>query len=325
MADKKTESTMKEFTTNDHEDYYSGIKCITVNGKNAYELKGKFLHDLHKNAFSKTHGEDAVKHIEYFLKFVNPIDLPYVNQDKLSVVVFPISLAGDAWKWFDGIKGSITRSDEIEPTDDESFDLEETNHNDEQEIREIFRIETTLFNYETPVCEKFKEFNYLLKIDPDLLTKDIEGFKTYEEYKDDWIYEWKKTYLRWTRNLGLTQEYGKNQNQSNILASLSTIKLDVRNGQHIVGGMMDSVMEETYLKLTLLETRSITKIMNDHEADEREVLCEIHELPVCNMRRFEMIKYSFGQDKEYVAVKEDEYDDLERTSNDARRAYQEIF
>ncbi|GJW80957.1 hypothetical protein Tco_0144932 [Tanacetum coccineum] len=39
-------------------------------------------------------------------------------------------------------------------------------------------------------CEKFKEFDYLLKIDHDLLTKDINGFKTYEEYKDDWIYEW---------------------------------------------------------------------------------------------------------------------------------------
>ncbi|GJR69180.1 hypothetical protein Tco_0015245 [Tanacetum coccineum] len=40
--------------------------------------------------------------------------------------------------------------------------------------------------------EAFKEFNYLLQIDPDLLTKDIEGFKTYEDYKDDWIYEWNK-------------------------------------------------------------------------------------------------------------------------------------
>ncbi|GJS05633.1 hypothetical protein Tco_0322141 [Tanacetum coccineum] len=48
----------------------------------------------------------------------------------------------------------------------------------------------------------------------------------------------------------------------------------------------------------------------NHEADEREELCEIHELPVCNMRRFEMIKYSFRQDEEYVVVKEDEYDDL---------------
>nr|GEX35018.1 hypothetical protein [Tanacetum cinerariifolium] len=35
--------------------------------------------------------------------------------------------------------------------------------------------------------------------------------------------------------------------------------------------------------------------------------------------------YSFGQDEEYVAVKEDEYDNLVRTSDDACRAYQDIF
>ncbi|GKC37750.1 hypothetical protein Tco_1050134 [Tanacetum coccineum] len=62
-----------------------------------------------------------------------------------------------------------------------------------------------------------------------------------------------------------------------------------------------------------------------HDHDERQELCETHELPVCNMRRFKMIKYSFGQDEEYVAIKEDEYDDLEKTSDDACRAYQEIF
>nr|GEW47685.1 hypothetical protein [Tanacetum cinerariifolium] len=38
----------------------------------------------------------------------------------------------------------------------------------------------------------FKEFIYLLQIDSDVLTKDIDGFKTGEEYKDDWIYEWNK-------------------------------------------------------------------------------------------------------------------------------------
>ncbi|GJW76235.1 hypothetical protein Tco_0137917 [Tanacetum coccineum] len=77
-------------------------------------------------------------------------------------------------------------SDEIEPTDEGSSDLEDTNSDDEQEISEIFRIETNLFNYDTPLCEKFKEFSYLLMIDLNVLTKDIAGFKTYEEYKDDW-------------------------------------------------------------------------------------------------------------------------------------------
>ncbi|GJW96826.1 hypothetical protein Tco_0178634 [Tanacetum coccineum] len=75
---------------------------------------------------------------------------------------------------------------------DETSDLEETDHDDEQEICKIFRIETNLFNYETPLCEKFKEFIYLLKIDLDVLANDIKGFKTYDEYKDDWIYEWNK-------------------------------------------------------------------------------------------------------------------------------------
>ncbi|GJX49704.1 hypothetical protein Tco_0276549 [Tanacetum coccineum] len=192
MAGKEAKSTTRKIVTNDHADYYSGITSITVNGKNVYELKGKSLDDLHKNAFSGTHGEDTVEHIEYFLKIVDPIDLPNVNQDKLRVVVFLISLAGDAW-----------RCDEIKPTSEETFDLEETNHDDEQEFSEIFRIETNLFDYETPLCEKFKEFNYILKIDPDLLTKDIEGFKAYDEYNDDWIYEWNEN-VPWVHEKPLT-------------------------------------------------------------------------------------------------------------------------
>nr|GEZ10214.1 hypothetical protein [Tanacetum cinerariifolium] len=129
MANKEAKSAMRKIMTNDQENYYSGITSITVNEKNAYELKRKFLDDLHKNAF--------------------------------------------------------TGSDEIKPTNDDTSDLEETDHDDEKEIDEIFRIETNLFDYETSLCEEFKEFNYLLKIDPDLLTKDIEGFNTYEEFKDD--------------------------------------------------------------------------------------------------------------------------------------------
>ncbi|GKE06675.1 hypothetical protein Tco_1398693, partial [Tanacetum coccineum] len=225
-----------------------------------------------------TRGEDAVKHIEYFLKVVNPIDLPYVNQDKLRVVVFPISLAGDAWKW----------------------------------------IETTLFNYETPLCEKFKEFNYLLKIDPDLFTKDIEGFKTYEEYKDDWIYEWKKTYLRWTRNLGLTQKNDGFCNGGNLPGAYiignslqyqdyewyealkdSELKEDALRNKAIMEGLIDDDNDDE----SHYECKKRWNVYDDtnhgheidHEANEREVLCEIHELPVCNMRRFEMIKYSFGR------------------------------
>ncbi|GKE96218.1 hypothetical protein Tco_1581073 [Tanacetum coccineum] len=40
--------------------------------------------------------------------------------------------------------------------------LEEENVSDENEIAEIFRIETDIFLFETPLCKAFKEFNYLL-------------------------------------------------------------------------------------------------------------------------------------------------------------------
>nr|GFA65896.1 hypothetical protein [Tanacetum cinerariifolium] len=46
---------------------------------------------------------------------------------------------------------------------------------------------------------------------------------------------------------------------------------------------------------------------------------------VFNIRRFEMIMYSFGKEEEHVAIKEYEYDDFTRTNEDACHAYQEIF
>nr|GEY59701.1 hypothetical protein [Tanacetum cinerariifolium] len=76
MAEIKTDTTMEEFITNDQANYYLGITSITVNGNAAYELKEKFLDDLHDNAFSGTNGEDTVEHIEYFLKIIDLIDLP---------------------------------------------------------------------------------------------------------------------------------------------------------------------------------------------------------------------------------------------------------
>ncbi|GJZ42196.1 hypothetical protein Tco_0589082 [Tanacetum coccineum] len=185
MANKGKKSSMETFTPNDKAYYYSGITSITVNGKNAYELKGKFLDDLHNNAFSGTNGKDAVEHIECYLKIIDPIKLPNVDHDKLRVVVFPISLAGgDLWDYWK-IGG-----DEIEVSDDETFDLKEYWSDKEEETTKIFKIETDIFDYETPLCLAFNEFNYLLKVDPYLLTKDIMRFKTYEDYKNDWIYEW---------------------------------------------------------------------------------------------------------------------------------------
>ncbi|GKE05299.1 hypothetical protein Tco_1397317 [Tanacetum coccineum] len=209
MANMQTKTTMEEFTTNDKANYYSGIASSMVNGKRAYELKGKFLDDLRDNAFSGTNGEDAVEHIEYFLKIVDPINLLNVNYKRLRLSVFPISLIGNASKWFDEFKGSITswvdltefffgkyyppsrtgritiKSNDHERVADEEFsDAKEANNDNEQEPAEIFRIETNLFGYEISLCTKFKVFNFLLKVDPELFTHDIKKTQTYEDYEN---------------------------------------------------------------------------------------------------------------------------------------------
>ncbi|GKC53758.1 hypothetical protein Tco_1076503 [Tanacetum coccineum] len=53
----------------------------------------------------------------------------------------------------------------------------------------------------------------------------------------------------------------------------------------------------------------------NHDDNERDELCEVRKLPVCNIRKYMMIKYLFNNDEEYVDVKEDEYDDLTVTRN----------
>nr|GEY48672.1 hypothetical protein [Tanacetum cinerariifolium] len=46
---------------------------------------------------------------------------------------------------------------------------------------------------------------------------------------------------------------------------------------------------------------------------------------VCKIGRFEVIKYSFGPTKKYIAIKECEHDDWTRTKEDACHTCQRIF
>nr|GEV83225.1 hypothetical protein [Tanacetum cinerariifolium] len=189
------------------------ITSITVNGKDAYELKGKFLDDLHDNSFSGTNGEDTVEHIQYFLKIVNLVDLPNVNYERLRLAVFLISLVENASKWFGEFKGSITNWVDLtkkffekyyppsrnvmeskakkDPTNtifEEWLASKFSNHRMMGPPRKFYRIfgkriVTNLFDYETPLCTEFKRFNYLVKVDTKLFTYDIERTNTYEEYE----------------------------------------------------------------------------------------------------------------------------------------------
>ncbi|GJY26723.1 hypothetical protein Tco_0401449 [Tanacetum coccineum] len=252
--------------------------------------------------------------------------------------------------------------DEVELTNEESSDYE-----DKDEVAKIFRIVTNVYDCETPLCRAFREFNYLLQIDPNLLTEDIEGFKTYEYYKDDWIYKWNKD-VPWVHEKPW-MDNGAWKESCNTLQN--TIRSGIQYlgwrddgycnggnlpGAYVVGkalryqyfkwydALKDGKLKEEALKNKVIMEGIIEDEDNEssnegwrswnvyennnhgheerdyemeHEDNERRELFDDHERPVCNIRRFEMIKYSFGQDEEYVVVKENEYDDLTSTSEDA--------
>ncbi|GKB22774.1 hypothetical protein Tco_0862175, partial [Tanacetum coccineum] len=238
----------------------------------------------------------------------------------------------------------IRGNDEVKLTNEESSD-------NEDEVAEVLRIDANIFHYEMPLCLAFNEFNYLLRVDPDLLTKDIMGFKTYEYYKYDCIYEWNKNvpwvYDRLWLDSRIWKEptpvkhHCKPFNYKTGCSEWPTCSWredDYCNGGNLLGAYIIEnslhyqdlewyeALEDSELKEEALKNKTIMEgLIEEDDDDESQELCEIHELPVCNIRRLEMIKYSFGQDEEYVAIKENEYEDLARTSEDACRAYQEIF
>ncbi|GJT26472.1 hypothetical protein Tco_0906747 [Tanacetum coccineum] len=252
---------MREFTANNQADYYSGITSILVNGKNSYELKGKFLDDLHKNAFSETHREDTVEHIEYFLKIVDPIDLPNPSRTgKVNTLIIkwdPTNPKFENWlaskfvyyKTMDIFtKGALwdywkLGSDEIKPANEETFDLEETNHDDEQEINEFLGLKQTYLEW-------------------------------YDALKDS---ELKDEALR---NKAIMEGLIDEDNESS------------NNGWRRWDGyeIADHDQEEREYE-------------NEHKDKERCELFDDHKLPVCTIRRFEMIKYPFRDDEEYLAIK----------------------
>ncbi|GKD66320.1 hypothetical protein Tco_1308428, partial [Tanacetum coccineum] len=132
----------------------------------------------------------------------------------------------------------------------------------------------------------------------------IDGFKTYEEYMDDLIYNWNKD-VPWVHERPWTD--------NGVWKEPNPVK------HHLIGWKRWHSFDNTNRNSEESEN------VMENEEEERSEVFDDHKRPVCTIRRFEMIKYSFKDEEEYVAIKENEYEDLTSTSKDACRAYQEIF
>ncbi|GKB67663.1 hypothetical protein Tco_0929075 [Tanacetum coccineum] len=161
---------------------------------------------------------------------------------------------------------------EVELTDEES-----SGSNDEDEVAEIFKIDTNVFDFKTPMCRAFKEFNYLLQIDPDVHEKPWtdNGWPTCS-WKDDGYC-----------------------NGGNL------------PGAYIIGNTLRyqdlewyEALKDTKLKEEALKNKAIMKGIIDEDDESSNKVSE---------------------DEEYAAIKENKYDDLMSTSEEACRAYKKSF
>ncbi|GKC03290.1 hypothetical protein Tco_0994900 [Tanacetum coccineum] len=174
-----------------------------MTGTIAEPVLEEYITVTRKNYISENDGGKIIE--ESFLE---------IKGSRLRLSVFPVSLTGAASEWFrEECIGSVTtweeqhgvrevkknndqkgttfgRVDEGANNNREPYDDRIEDSENENKVAKIFRIETDVFNYESTMCKAFDEFNYLLKIDTGVLTKDIPGFKTYEQFKNDWIYKW---------------------------------------------------------------------------------------------------------------------------------------
>ncbi|GJV28084.1 hypothetical protein Tco_1384532 [Tanacetum coccineum] len=200
---------------------------------------------------------------------------------------------------------------------------------DPDDITDIFKIEGNLFDYETPLCKAFNDFNYLLKINMDLFTFDIQGIKTYEEYElnnpvtgdvekpcldiDGFCNGGELHGMVWVGSMIYFQDHKCFGNfyelDYNVLVKL----------------------QESWWKINANEVAPFTSLENrnydtsnagnthDNQRNEERKDDPTHEPSVCKIRIFEMMKYSFNADEECIAIKESEYRNHSKDNLDAYR------
>ncbi|GJU48119.1 hypothetical protein Tco_1217674 [Tanacetum coccineum] len=311
-------ATQKNFISSDNEGRMIE-KCIV-------EIQGTFLEKIRNDAFNGNNRENAYEHINKFLDVVGPIKINGLTQDRFRLSIFPVSLTGTAHEWF--TKEYHNNDEEIE---------EEEDSNETDNAPKIFMI-GNLFDFETPLCMAFKEFNYLMYTNVDLFTYDIQNIKTYHEQKgtdEPWLdngvpsqlcdhicepYLFKNRKAKWP---SCTSDIDGFCNGGELLGMVRVRTMTYFQDHSWYDELADGKLkEETLVLKTKIEesqgdaTPGVMKFCrwlkscfeNFHE-QEYDVL----------VRRFKMMKYSFDEDEEYITIKESEYLKHSRDSLDAYR------
>ncbi|GJS40535.1 hypothetical protein Tco_0565578 [Tanacetum coccineum] len=181
-------------------------------------------------------------------------------------------------------------------------------------------------------CDATLEIYWIRGDDEVELTDEESGLKPMKITKTIGSMNGKKIYHGLMRNHGLKLEFRQTKTKDSYCNGGNLPgAYHIGNSIHYQDLEWYEALEDSELKDEALRNKAIMEgFIWEYENETHEEgheLCSIktREVPVCQLKRYKMIKYSFNDEEEYVAVKEDEYDDLTFTSEEACRAYQEIF
>ncbi|GJZ57627.1 hypothetical protein Tco_0613121 [Tanacetum coccineum] len=364
---------MKEYISTTSKRFISNNNNGKMIEKNFIEIEGTFLLKVCDNAFHGNYGEDVFKHINSFLKVVEPLKIRGLSHDRFRLSVFPTSLSSAAKEWFtneciitistwdDLVKNFVLKFYNLCEHDEE----EETNDDNDPDVidnvLEIFKIDNELFNFDSPLCIAFEEFNHLLKIDPDLFTYDIQGFITYDKYAQELNNKTQGNeepcsdidgfcnggeLLRMVQigSMSYFQDYkwydelmdGKLKDETLTLKTkvekswgdatpgVTTHEIapftqteDFRRGPYV--NMKTNWTHDPYLGTNQIFGASNVGSTRENQGYDKHMGNETPEQSVCKIRRFEMMKYSFSNNEEYITIKESDYLNNSKKGLDAYR------
>ncbi|GKD73515.1 hypothetical protein Tco_1331797, partial [Tanacetum coccineum] len=226
---------------------------------------------------------------------------------------------------------------------DHKEEIEAEEDDDPDDITNIFKIEGNLFDYETPLCKAFNDYKYLLKIDTNLFTFDIQGIGTYEEYElnnpmtrdleepcsdiDGFCNGEELPGTVRVRSMTYFQDHkcfgNFHELEYNVLVNLQECwwKINAHEvepftrlesyGQRPYANFKTEKARDPYLEINHIFYRNYDTSnagnTQYNQGNEEHRDDSTHEPSVCKIRRFEMMKYSFNVDKEYIAIKDSEY------------------
>ncbi|GJU61301.1 hypothetical protein Tco_1243136 [Tanacetum coccineum] len=203
---------------------------------------------------------------------------------------------GSVTTWEDLVEKFVKKFYQLSNNNDE---MEAEESDDPNDIVEIFKIKGNLFDYKTPLTYEEYELNNTKTSDLEEQWLDNGDHKWYDELTDGKLNE--KTLMHKAK---VEESWGD--------ATPGMIRFNawLRNS-------FENFHELDYNELWS-SNADYTQYNQEHEMEHHDPL-------TCRVRRFEMIKYSFDDDDEYVAIQEHECSEHSETNIDTCQAYREIF